>query len=73
MKRRVEPLRASFCLYGSFPTGLEEAGGSQELNLLPGATQAIDLDLYVPVVLTDSTMHSSFIHSSAKYLLLCVR
>lgn len=37
------------------------------------ATWSHSGSLFVPVVLMDSTMHSSFIHSSAKYLLLCVR
>ena len=60
MKWRAEPLRVSFCLYSPFPTNLEEPHGFQGLNLLPEATQAIDLsppelgdlDLFIPVYLS---------------------
>ena len=66
----AEPLRVSFCLYSPFPTDLEESHGFQELNLLPGATQAIDLsppelgdlDLFIPVFLMNSIVDSSVIH-----------
>ena len=81
VKWRAEPLRVSFCLYSPFPSGLEESHGFQGLNLLPGALQAIDLsppelgdlDLFIPVLLRNSIVDSSFIHSSTKCLLLCGR
>ena len=81
VKWRAEPLRVSFCMYSSFPSGLEESHGFQGLNLLPGATQAIDLsppelgdlDLFIPVLLMNSIVDSLFIHSSTKCLLLCGR
>ena len=56
-------------MYNSFPSGLEESHGFQGLNLLPGATQAIDLsppelgdlDLFIPVSLSFIMMDQNFL------------
>ena len=69
VKWRAAPLRVSLCLYSPFPTDLEESRGFQGLNLLPGATQAIDLsppelgdlDLFIPVSLSFIMIDQNFL------------